>query len=203
MITLQSPGSPTGKNFSGITGWRLDQWKRTQRLQLSMSIPPTKNVKTVSNLIMEFPIQLLHLARIQERGTGKREDAEAAESHALWAISETVDVVTMFSEGLNTRQYNERRHYQSVRVSLTKWLLGRIRDKEGLVKETEIEEEAPLQFRVVEIIDGLLCCSCKYYQRVGLPCRYLLHVTQDLKPGYCELRWWRGLSFMQGRTICL
>jgi hypothetical protein len=73
----------------------------------------------------------------------------------------------MFAEGLNMRQYDERRHYQSVRVSLTKWLLGRIRDKEGLVKETEIEEDAPLKYtkfdrvRVMEIIDGHLCCSCK------------------------------------------
>jgi hypothetical protein len=49
----------------------------------------------------------------------------------------------MFAEGLNIRQYYERRHYQSARVSLTKWLLGRIRDEEGLVKE--IEEDAPLK----------------------------------------------------------
>jgi hypothetical protein len=99
----------------------------------------------------------------------------------------------MFSEDLNMRQYDERRHYQSARVSLTNWLLGRIRDKGVLAKETEIKKDAPLKYtkldrvRVVEIIDGLLCCSCKYYHRVGLPCRHLLDVTQDLKPEYCEL----------------
>jgi hypothetical protein len=71
MITLQSPVSPTGENFSGITGWRLDQWKRTQQLQLSMSITPTMNVKIVSNLIMEFPKQLLQLTRIEEIVMGK------------------------------------------------------------------------------------------------------------------------------------
>jgi hypothetical protein len=87
-----------------------------------------------------------------------------------------VDVVTIFAEGLNMRKYDERRHYQSVRVSLTKWLLRRIRDKGGLFKETEIEEDAPLKYtkfdrvRVMDIFDGLLCCSCNYYQRVGLRC---------------------------------
>jgi hypothetical protein len=72
----------------------------------------------------------------------------------------------MFAGGLNMRQYDERRHYHRARVNLTKWLLRRIRNKGGLAKETEIEE-APLKYtkfdrvRVVEIIDGLLCCSCK------------------------------------------
>jgi hypothetical protein len=51
----------------------------------------------------------------------------------------------MFAGGLNMIQYDERRHYQSVRLSLTKWLLMHIRDKGGLAKETEIEEDAPLK----------------------------------------------------------
>jgi hypothetical protein len=94
----------------------------------------------------------------------------------------------MFAEGLNTRKYDERRQYQSARVNLTKWLLRHNRDKGGLAKETEIKEDATLTYtkfdrvQVIEIIDGLICCSCKYYQRVGLPCRHLLHETQDLKP---------------------
>jgi hypothetical protein len=57
-----------------------------------------------------------------------------------------VDVVTMFSEGLNMRQYDERRHYQSVRVNLTTRLLRRIIDKGGFDKETEIEEDAPFKY---------------------------------------------------------
>jgi hypothetical protein len=44
----------------------------------------------------------------------------------------------MFAEGLNTRQYDERRHYQSARVNLIKWPLVRIRDNGGLAKEAEI-----------------------------------------------------------------
>jgi hypothetical protein len=55
-----------------------------------------------------------------------------------------VDDVIMFAEGLNMRQYDERRHYQIVRVNLTKWLLRRIRYKGGIAKETEIEENDPL-----------------------------------------------------------
>jgi hypothetical protein len=83
----------------------------------------------------------------KRNGEKIQEEAEAEESHALWEISETVGAVTMFAEGLNMRQYyDERRHYQSVRVSLTKWLLGRIRDKGGLAKETEIEEDDPLKY---------------------------------------------------------
>jgi hypothetical protein len=61
-------------------------------------------------------------------------------------MSETVDVVTMFDEGLNMIQYDERRHYQSVRVSLAKWLLRCIRDKGGIAKETETEEDAPFKY---------------------------------------------------------
>jgi hypothetical protein len=36
-----------------------------------MSVSPTRNVKTVSNLIVEFPRQLQDWRRIQERGMGK------------------------------------------------------------------------------------------------------------------------------------
>jgi hypothetical protein len=68
----------------------------------------------------------------------RQEEAEEATPHALWEINETVDDATMFAEGLNMRQYDERKYYQSFIVSLTKWLLRRIRDKNVLVKETEI-----------------------------------------------------------------
>jgi hypothetical protein len=100
--------------------------------------------------------------------------------------------VTIFDGDLNMRQFDEIKYCHSARINLTKWLLGRISNKWGLAKETEIEE-APLKYtkfdmvRVFEIIDRLLCYSCKYYQRVGLPCRHLLHVKQNLKPEYCEL----------------
>jgi hypothetical protein len=103
----------------------------------------------------------------KRNGEKRQEEAEAEESHAIWQISETLDAVIMFAEGLNMIQHDKRRHYQSARVNLTKWLLGRIKDKGVLSKETGIEE-APLKYtkfdrvRVVEIIDGLLCCTCKY-----------------------------------------
>jgi hypothetical protein len=72
-------------------------------------------------------------------GEKGHEEDDAAESHALWAISEKVDAVTIFAEGLNMRQCDEIRRYQSARLNLTKWLLVRISDKGGLAKETEIE----------------------------------------------------------------
>jgi hypothetical protein len=63
-----------------------------------------------------------------------------------------VDVVTMFAEGLSIRQYDQRKQFQSARVKLTRWLLRRIWDKEGLAKEIEIGE-APLKYtNFVEII---------------------------------------------------
>jgi hypothetical protein len=73
IIALHSSGPPTGEKISGITGLRLYQWKRSQRLQLSMSIPPKRIVKTVSNLVVELPRHLLHLTIIQESGMGKRD----------------------------------------------------------------------------------------------------------------------------------
>jgi hypothetical protein len=42
---------------------------------------------------------------IKRNGGNRQEDADAVESHALWEVSETVDVVIMFAEGLNMRQY--------------------------------------------------------------------------------------------------
>jgi hypothetical protein len=50
IIICQSHRSPTGKCISDIAGWRLDRRKRTHWMQLSMIIPPTRNVKTLSNL---------------------------------------------------------------------------------------------------------------------------------------------------------
>jgi hypothetical protein len=46
----------------------------------------------------------------------------------------------MFAEGLNMRQYDDIRHYQSTRVNLTDWLLRCIKDIWGLAEESEIED---------------------------------------------------------------
>jgi hypothetical protein len=48
----------------------------------------------------------------KRNGGNRQEEADASVSHALWAINETVYVVTMFDDGLNMRQYDERRHYK-------------------------------------------------------------------------------------------
>jgi hypothetical protein len=68
-------------------------------------------------------------------GQKRQEEDDAAESHAIWEMSKTVDVVTMFAEGLSMIQSDEIRHYHSAIVNLTEWLLGRTRDKWGLAKE--------------------------------------------------------------------
>jgi hypothetical protein len=73
-----------------------------------MCIPPTRNVKKVSSVKPHLGIAktALTLDKNSRKWNWKnlQEEADAAESHALWEISKTVDVVTMFAEGLNMRQ---------------------------------------------------------------------------------------------------
>jgi hypothetical protein len=67
-----------------------------------------------SNNKCEDSIKLLHgiyktaltLAKnsIKWKEEKRQEEADAAESHTIWAIIVTVDAVTMFAEGLNMRQ---------------------------------------------------------------------------------------------------
>jgi hypothetical protein len=68
-------------------------------------------------------------------GEKRQEEADTAEFHAIWVISETVDGVIMIAEGLNMRQYDEIIYYQSAIVNLTKCLLGNIIYKGGLIKK--------------------------------------------------------------------
>jgi hypothetical protein len=81
--------------------------------------------------------------------------------------------------------FSELVHKAAVRGGFHLMFLRKIenRDKMAPLKYTKFD-----RVQVVEIIDGLICCSCNYYQRFGLPFRHLPDVTQDLKPEYCELR---------------
>jgi hypothetical protein len=50
-------------------------------------------------------------------------------------------------------------------------------------------------------VDGSVCCSCKYFERVGIVCRNILAIFHNLDESMVDVRWRAALSFYFGKTM--
>lgn len=121
--------------------------------------------------------------------------ARVVSSNALWSKLPTSQKLTHKGEGLVTAQWELRDNYISQRVGDSYWLVaGKARDncrKLGLVPSFS-------RIRKVSIDDdGILLCSCMYFERIGIPCRHQMHVLTSIDEGYAGIThhdvsviWW-------------
>ena len=86
-------------------------------------------------------------------------------------------------EQLLTNEWKLRHNYNSCRISESEWLVVY---KDCKTKpSSEYKTIFPLFKRVrkVQFIDKVFKCSCKYFERFGIPCRHQIHVL-DTFDGY-------------------
>jgi hypothetical protein len=53
-----------------------------------------------------------------------------------------------------------------------------------------------VRLRVVTFeVDGSVCCSCNFFERVGIVCRHILAIFPDLDESMVDVHWRASLEF--------
>jgi hypothetical protein len=59
-----------------------------------------------------------------------------------------------------------------------------------------------VRLRVVTFeVDGSVCCSCDFFERVGIFCRHILAVVPSLDESMVDIRWRAALGFYFGKPM--
>jgi hypothetical protein len=60
-----------------------------------------------------------------------------------------------------------------------------------------------VQLRVVKFeLDGSVCCSCEFFERVGIVCRRILAIVHEVDESMIDVRWRAALGFYFGKKMC-
>jgi hypothetical protein len=50
-------------------------------------------------------------------------------------------------------------------------------------------------------VDGSVCCSCEFFERVGIVCRHILAIIPNLNESMVDVRWRAALGFYFGKPM--
>jgi hypothetical protein len=166
-----------------------------------------------------------------------RESATLLVNHKLWSKTKTADYVTSCAENEIKNQASEIHSYHSMRLNSSNWSVRRQQDTPShCLRFDELDQDAALadtsihivgrrqpkvipQFdrvRKVKLVGRSLHCSCKFFERIGIPCRHQIHVLHyHMTPSWTDLshhdvsvRWWTTYLFFfrsldaQHQQIC-
>jgi hypothetical protein len=59
-----------------------------------------------------------------------------------------------------------------------------------------------VQLRVVKFeVDGSVCCSCEFFERVGILSRHILAIVHEVDESMIDVRWRAALGFYFGKQM--
>jgi hypothetical protein len=59
-----------------------------------------------------------------------------------------------------------------------------------------------VRLRVVKFeVDGSVCCSCEFFERVGIVCRRILAIVHGVDESMIDARWRAALGFFFGKKM--
>jgi MULE transposase domain len=127
--------------------------------------------------------------------------ATAVRSQPLWSKLPTSHQLTHKGEGLVTHQWKLRDGYLSQRVDESSWCVVAKRTR-YYTENAESPQLIPRFSRVRKVFitdDRILLCSCKHFERIGIPCRHQMHVLSAISKDYAGIThhdvavtWWKG-----------
>jgi hypothetical protein len=50
-------------------------------------------------------------------------------------------------------------------------------------------------------VDGSVCCSCEFFERVDIVCRHILAISHDVDESMIDVRWRAALGFYFGKPM--
>ena len=112
-----------------------------------------------------------------------------------WSNSTTASILTPFAEGLLREQYLHAHNYSYVEVSKNRRYMK-------CNKPVTLDNTFLPMFKSTRVLEldqntNLSTCSCAYYSRLGLPCRYQILLMGKYEGYQTSFRWWRinGIKF--------
>ena len=125
----------------------------------------------------------------------KMESTRNLSTTPTWTISGTNRELTPYTEGIFHTQYLLSSNYVHVRLDkVTLPVKYEIVESENskLMSNDGIEKAQCPKFYRVHIVKAMknlqLRCSCKFYERHGLPCRHLLRIIGEPRLTSCSMR---------------
>jgi hypothetical protein len=59
-----------------------------------------------------------------------------------------------------------------------------------------------VRLRVVKFeVDGSVCCSCEFFERIGIVCRQILAIVHEVDESMIDVRWRAALGFFLGKNM--
>jgi hypothetical protein len=104
--------------------------------------------------------------------------------HKLWSSLPSSAYLNKLGESLLTNEWALRHEYKSERVSEYCWhVVSKFTSNENYVCAPGSIPNFQ-RVRQVQLLLGRLLCSCKHHERIGMPCRHILHVLVRADPSY-------------------
>ena len=133
----------------------------------------------------------------------RKEAIFLAASECLWSETETSEHVTKFAENMIRNEAVLASSYTIAAMSPTLWHSVYVpKDDEEDNEESNkgIQHGYGRRVRSITLLPiensnggGYLVCSCRLFERMGLPCRHIIQLVRELRHYHCELRWSRQL----------
>jgi hypothetical protein len=119
----------------------------------------------------------------------------------LWSKLTTAQSLTRIAEGLCRAQVTSKNDYF---VKMMSQLLFLVVTKKVELNPNAIPGGWPqiVRLRVVQFeVDGSVCCSCEFFEMVGIVCRNILAIAHLLDESMADVRWRGTLGFYFGKAM--
>ena len=123
-----------------------------------------------------------------------QETTQISQKNPTWTNLTCIRDLVKRGGTILTHQWNESIKYESIKISEQKWLVKRLPIHQIPYSCKLIP--AFINTSSVFVEDDTMFCSCKHFERFGIPCQHMFHVLKTFR-GYHEptkydvkIRWW-------------
>jgi hypothetical protein len=119
----------------------------------------------------------------------------------LWSKSITAQSLIRIAEGLCRAQVTRKNNYFVKSIGQFYYYV--------VTKKVELSPIAIpggrpqiVRLRFVKFeVDGSVCCSCDFFERVGIVCRHILAIVHNLPESMVDVHWRAALGFYFGKPM--
>jgi hypothetical protein len=119
----------------------------------------------------------------------------------LWSKSITDQSLTRNAEGLCRAQVTRKKKYFVKSIGQFYYYMVAKKVELSLIAVPGGRPQI-VRLRFVKFeVDGSVCCSCGFFERVGILCRHILAIVHDVDESMIDVRWRATLRFYFGKPM--
>jgi hypothetical protein len=119
----------------------------------------------------------------------------------LWSKSITAQSLTRIAEGLCRAQVTWKKKYFVKSIGQFYYYVVAKKVELSLIAIPGGRPQT-VRLRFVKFeVDGSVCFSCDFFERVGIVCRYILPIVHDVNESMIDVRWRAALGFYFGKPM--